>query len=66
MVNRWLGMRLETLGAAIVFASTLFVTLVLRRSAGVAGLAITSALNLTGLLSTLVRISTELEVSLKF
>lgn len=50
-VNRWLSVRLELVGLAVVFGSALFVSVVQRRSAGLAGLAITSALNLTGLMN---------------
>ena len=50
-VNRWLSVRLELVGLVVVFGSALFVSVVQRRSAGLAGLAITSALNLTGLMN---------------
>lgn len=50
-VNRWLSVRLELVGLTVVFGSALFVSVVQRRSAGLAGLAITSALNLTGLMN---------------
>ena len=42
-------MRLEMLGICIVFGAALFVGVLLPRDAGLAGLALTSALNLTGL-----------------
>jgi hypothetical protein len=48
VVNRWLSVRLEMMGAFIVFITTVCVAVVLPTSAGIAGLAITSALNLTG------------------
>jgi hypothetical protein len=61
-VNRWLSVRLEMVGIFVVFGTAVFATVLLRRSAGIAGLAITSALNLTGLLNWFVRVSSELEV----
>lgn len=61
-VNRWLSVRLEMVGIFVVFGTSVFATVLLRRSAGIAGLAITSALNLTGLLNWFVRVSSELEV----
>jgi hypothetical protein len=48
VVNRWLSVRLEMMGAFIVFITTVCVAVVLPTSSGIAGLAITSALNLTG------------------
>ena len=48
-VHRWLSVRLEMLGICIVFGAALFVAVLLPRNAGLAGLALTSALNLTGL-----------------
>ena len=45
---RWLSVRLEMLGICIVFGAALFVSVLLPRNAGLAGLALTSALNLTG------------------
>jgi hypothetical protein len=62
-VNRWLAVRLEMLGIFVVFGTAVFATVLLHRSAGIAGLAITSALNLTNLLDLFVRVSSELEVS---
>ena len=41
-------MRLEMLGICIVFGAALFVAVLLPQNAGLAGLALTSALNLTG------------------
>eukprot|EP00884_Botryococcus_braunii_P017606 jgi/Botrbrau1/4529/Bobra.60_2s0019.2 len=63
-VNRWLSVRLEMVGIFVVFGTAVFSTVLLRRSAGIAGLAITSALNLTGLLNWFVRVSSELEVNM--
>lgn len=48
MARRWLSVRLEMLGICIVFGAALFVAVLLPRNAGLAGLALTSALNLTG------------------
>lgn len=53
-VNRWLSVRLELLGISVVFATAAFVSLV-PTTAGLAGLAVTSALNLTGLMNWMVR-----------
>lgn len=47
-INRWLSVRLEMLGITVVFLTALLVGVALPRDAGLAGLAITSALNLTG------------------
>ena len=46
-VNRWLSVRLELLGIAIVFTAAIIVT-IFPTNPGLAGLALTSALNLTG------------------
>ena len=46
-VNRWLSVRLELLGVAVVCGTALVVT-VFPTNPGLAGLALTSALNLTG------------------
>jgi ABC-type multidrug transport system fused ATPase/permease subunit len=62
-VNRWLSVRLELLGISVVFGTAAFVSSLLPTSAGLAGLALTSALNLTGLMNWMVRQTTELEVS---
>ncbi|KAL3155586.1 hypothetical protein ABBQ38_010843 [Trebouxia sp. C0009 RCD-2024] len=64
VVNRWLSVRLEMLGICIVFGAALFVGVLMPRNAGLAGLALTSALNLTGLMNWMVRQSTELEVNM--
>jgi ATP-binding cassette subfamily C (CFTR/MRP) protein 1 len=63
-VNRWLSIRLELTGAFIVLCSAIVVAGILPTSAGLAGLALTSALNLTGLMSWMVRQTTELEVNM--
>jgi hypothetical protein len=48
VVNRWLSVRLELMGACIVFVAAVLVAVLLPQNAGLAGLALTSALNLTG------------------
>ncbi|PRW61038.1 multidrug resistance-associated 1 isoform X8 [Chlorella sorokiniana] len=63
-INRWLSVRLEMLGITVVFLTALLVGVALPRDAGLAGLAITSALNLTGLMNWMVRQTTELEVNM--
>lgn len=63
-VNRWLSVRLELLGIGVVFGTAVFVSAVMPTSAGLAGLALTSALNLTGLMNWMVRQTTELEVNM--
>lgn len=65
MANRWLSLNLEVLGALIVFGSAFF-AVVERNSiaAGLAGLSITYALNLTSQLNWLVRMSTEIETQM--
>lgn len=57
-------MRLELTGAVVVFAAAVGVCVVAPRNAGLAGLALTSALNLTGTLAWMVRQVTELEVNM--
>lgn len=52
------------MGACVVFLAAVTVSVVLPRNSGLAGLAITSALNLTGIMNWMVRQVTELEVSL--
>jgi len=46
-VNRWLSVRLEMMGVGVVFGTAMVVT-IFPTNAGLAGLALTSALNLTG------------------
>lgn len=61
-INRWLSVRLDIMSAFIVFVTAMVVTALLRTDAGLAGLALTSALNLTGLMNWLIRQTTQLEV----
>eukprot|EP01121_Diplochlamys_sp_Union-15-3_P018939 TRINITY_DN7011_c0_g1_i1.p1 TRINITY_DN7011_c0_g1~~TRINITY_DN7011_c0_g1_i1.p1 ORF type:complete len:625 (+),score=107.71 TRINITY_DN7011_c0_g1_i1:214-1875(+) len=63
--NRWLGLRLEFVGACVVFGSAFFAVLDKGSiNPGLAGLSITYALQLTGQLNWLVRMSTEVETNL--
>ncbi|GIL72743.1 hypothetical protein Vretimale_4441 [Volvox reticuliferus] len=64
VVNRWLSVRLELMGAMVVFSAAVTVAVIFPRNAGLAGLAITSALNLTGIMNWMVRQTTELEVNM--
>ncbi|KAL6768590.1 hypothetical protein ACKKBF_B11340 [Auxenochlorella protothecoides x Auxenochlorella symbiontica] len=64
VVNRWLSVRLELLGTSVVFGAALFAAVLQPHSAGLAGLAITSALQATGLMSWAVRQTTEMEISM--
>ena len=57
-------MRLELLGISVVFGAAVLVAVAAPRNAGLAGLALTSALNLTGLMNWMMRQTTELEVRL--
>ncbi|KAK9823485.1 hypothetical protein WJX72_003089 [[Myrmecia] bisecta] len=64
LVNRWMAMRMEMIGIAVVFLVTVSASVVLRRSAGLAGLAISAGMNVTFLCQWLVRQVTELEVQM--
>ena len=64
MVNRWLSIRLDMLGTLVSLGTALAVTIVMPQSAGLAGLALTAALNLTGILNWSVRQSTDLEIQM--
>ena len=64
-VHRWMGLRLETLGAATVFLSAVVALFLLPSlSPGLVGLVITTSLGLSGQLHWLVRQRTEMEVQL--
>jgi hypothetical protein len=52
------------MGALVVFSAAVTVAVIFPRNAGLAGLAITSALNLTGIMNWMVRQTTELEVNM--
>ena len=60
VVDRWLSVRLELLGNAIVFLSALLIVLTKART-GSGGLSINNALGITGLLNWAVRNGAELE-----
>jgi ABC-type multidrug transport system fused ATPase/permease subunit len=63
--SRWLAIRLEFLGYSIVFLSAIFA--VISRgslSPGIAGLAISYSLSITGLLGMFVRCATDLETNI--
>jgi len=62
--NRWLSVRLEYLGTSITFSCALISATYSSYSAGMSGLAITSAMNMTGLMTWMVRQMTELEVNM--
>ena len=60
--KRWLGIRLETIGTIVVTLSCLFIVFERNQiDPGLAGLSISYALQLTGILNWLVRVSTETE-----
>ncbi|XP_067276901.1 canalicular multispecific organic anion transporter 1 isoform X2 [Pseudorasbora parva] len=63
--NRWLAMRLESLGNLVVFFSALF-AVISRNSlnSGLVGLSISYALNVTQTLNWLVRMTSELETNI--
>ncbi|XP_031568469.1 multidrug resistance-associated protein 1-like [Actinia tenebrosa] len=63
--NRWLGLRLEFIGALILLFAALFAVLY-RDSlpAGLVGLSVAIALQITGVLTWLVRMSSELETNI--
>ena len=61
-LNRWLGTRLEFLGALVVFSAVVFAVLARHQiSPGLAGLSVTYALMVTGALNWAVRMVSELE-----
>eukprot|EP00005_Dracoamoeba_jomungandri_P014183 CAMPEP_0174262580 /NCGR_PEP_ID=MMETSP0439-20130205/13739_1 /TAXON_ID=0 /ORGANISM="Stereomyxa ramosa, Strain Chinc5" /LENGTH=1412 /DNA_ID=CAMNT_0015347351 /DNA_START=291 /DNA_END=4529 /DNA_ORIENTATION=- len=65
VANRWLGIRVEFIGTAVVTLAALFAVLETDNiDPGLAGLSITYALNITGTLNWLVRMSTEAETQL--
>ena len=62
LIARWLGVRLEGLGNTIVLVTAILVATALNASAGLAGLALTSALNMTQQLNWMCRNISDLEV----
>jgi ABC-type multidrug transport system fused ATPase/permease subunit len=63
VVNRWLSIRLELMGQVLVLGTAVFVMLFIK-SEGLAGLAITSALSLVGIMSWATRQATALEMGM--
>jgi ATP-binding cassette subfamily C (CFTR/MRP) protein 1 len=64
-VNRWLGVRLELIGACVIcLSAVLAVVLRSTLTAGLVGLAVTSSLALSGNLNWMVRQFSELEVQM--
>ena len=61
---RWVSLRLQAISILFIFATAIFVVLLLRDSPGLAGLAMTSALGTTGVTQWLVRQATRLEVQM--
>ena len=55
IMNRWLAVRIDFISNTVVFATALLVSAVLPVNAGLAGLAMTAAVNLTDNLSWFVR-----------
>lgn len=55
IMNRWLGVRIDFISNTVVFATALMVSALLPVNAGLAGLAMTAAVNLTDNLSWFVR-----------
>ena len=63
--NRWLGLRLESIGSLLIFFTSLFA--VISRGSiqpGLVGLSLSYALNVTNALNMLVRMTTEVETNL--
>lgn len=65
IANRWLAVRLELLGAVIVFAACLFAVLARATiSPAIVGLSISYALQISQVLSFLVRMTAEVETNI--
>ncbi|GMH36556.1 hypothetical protein BSKO_04424 [Bryopsis sp. KO-2023] len=62
--NQWLAVRLQIMSALIVFFTGVTTAVVFETNPGLAGLAITSSLGLTGLMDWLVRQISQLEVTM--
>ncbi|KAL0032002.1 hypothetical protein WJX77_000079 [Trebouxia sp. C0004] len=64
IMNRWLAVRVDFISNIVVFGTAVLVSVVVPVNAGLAGLAITAAINLTDNLSWFVRMATDLEVNM--
>jgi ABC-type multidrug transport system fused ATPase/permease subunit len=65
LINRWLAIRLETIANALTFCTTLFAVLMRDRlTAGIAGLTITYAMQITQSLNWLVRMTSDIETNI--
>eukprot|EP00897_Mesotaenium_endlicherianum_P000582 jgi/Mesen1/10524/ME000083S10028 len=62
--NRWLGLRLEMLGALAVFATGFFCVATRSLDAAFAGLALTNAFSITSYMSWMVRMNAEIETEM--
>ena len=65
--NRWLGFRLELIGALIVFCAALFAVLgreMDTSTGGLTGLSVSYAMQVTGALNMMIRTATELETNI--
>lgn len=63
VANRWLSIRLELTGQTIILTTAVFASLFVSNS-GLAGLALTSALSMVGLLNWATRMGSELEMGM--
>ncbi len=67
IMNRWLAIQIDFISNIVVFGTAILVSVVLPVNAGLAGLAITAAINLTDNLSWFVRmVSTTTHTSMCF
>ena len=67
IMNRWLAIQIDFISNKVVFGTAILVSVVLPVNAGLAGLAITAAINLTDNLSWFVRmVSTTTHTSMCF
>jgi len=64
VANRWLGIRLELIGVSVTYLTALMTAVWTPVNAGLAGLAVTSALSMTGIMNFMVRQSAELEINM--
>lgn len=65
IMNRWLGVRIDFISNTVVFATALMVSALLPVNAGMAGLAMTAAVNLTDNLSWFVRMVSKSSCTLR-